>query len=94
MDLEVKTTENRMESLEEIRHREQFRRLCVVPIAIAFVLTVVAILYMIVKIHCFVDIPLFVILAVVSLILIRMMIVRGRELSNRIDRMIEERGRN
>ena len=104
MALEEKQTENvqtennqmeaRQETLEEIRDREQIRRFCVIPIAIVFILIVVAILSTIIKKHCFVDMPLFVILSLVSLILIVMMINRGRELSNRINRILEERGQN
>lgn len=94
MTLEENKKEGRMESLEEIRDREQIRRLCVIPIAIEFIVIVVAILSVIIKKHCFVDMPLFVILSLVSLILIVMMINRGRELSNRINRILEERGQN
>ena len=102
MAMEEKQTENvqaennqmgaSLEILEEIRDREQIRRFCVFPIAIAFIVIVVAILSVMIKKHCFVDMPLFVIFSLVSLILIVMMINRGRELSKRINRMIEKEG--
>lgn len=102
MAMEEKQTENvqaennqmgaSQEILEKIRDQEQIRRFCVFPIAIAFIVIVVAILSVTTKKHCFVDMPLFVIFSLVSLILIVMMINRGRELSNRINRMIEEEG--
>ena len=54
----------------------------------------ILVLYVIIRKHCFVDLPLFVILAVVAIWLMGRLFVKNQELCNRISEVLEERGLN
>ena len=54
----------------------------------------ILVLYVIIRKHCFVDLPLFVILAVVAIWLMRTLFVKNQELCDRISEMLGERGLN
>ena len=57
-------------------------------------LLLILVLYVIIRKHCFVDLPLFVILAVVAIWLMRTLFVKNQELCDRISEMLGERGLN
>lgn len=54
----------------------------------------ILVLYIIIRKHCFVDLPLFIILAVVAIGLMGRLFVKNQELCKRISEMLEEKGLN
>lgn len=81
-----------IERLRTMWEEQTAKRISFYPIAVGVVALLILFLYMIISRHCFIDMPLLVILAVISMVLIYLSISKGRILTKRIDQMLEERG--
>ena len=64
------------------------------PFAVGCLTVIVLILYAIVKEHCLVDMPLFILLSVLALVFLCLLQRENRKLCVRIEAMLEERRHN
>ena len=80
--------------LKQIQEQAESSKLRNFLLLIGILPVFILVLYVIIRKHCFVDLPLFVILAVVAIWLMGKLFVKNKELCNRISEVLEERGLN
>lgn len=77
--------------LETVLAGQKVKKLLYYPFAVSCLAVIVLILYAIVQAHCLVDLPLFVILTVLTVACLFFMQRENRRLCGRIEEMLEER---
>ena len=80
--------------LKQIQEQAESSKLRNFLLLIGILPIFILVLYIIIRKHCFVDLPLFVILAVVAIWLMGRLFVKNQELCNRISEILGERGLN
>lgn len=91
--LQVKQTME-CERLETVLTEQKVKKLMYYPFAVGCLTVIVLILYAIVKGHCLVDLPLFILLSVLALVFLCLLQRENRKLCVRIEAMLEERRHN
>ena len=86
--------EAEIQQLEQMQKQAESSKLRNFLLLIGILPVFILVLYVIIWGHCFVDLPMFVVLAVVAICLIRTLFVKNRELCDRISDMLAERGLN
>ena len=76
--------------LESMLKEQKTKQILFYPYAIGFVGVLFMILYPVVKVHCFVDIPLLAVLAVLTVVLLWLQIRENQRLCHRVEEMLEE----
>lgn len=79
------------ERLEKTLTEQKIKRILFYPYAVSCLGILVMILYLIIKGHCFVDLPLLMILAVLTVLFLWMQLKENQKLCDRIETMLEER---
>ena len=77
--------------LESMLKEQKTKQILFYPYAIGFVGVLFMILYPVVKVHCFVDIPLLAVLAVLTAVLLWWQLRENQRLCDRVEKMLEER---
>ncbi len=77
--------------LESTLKEQKAKQILFYPYAIGCVGVVVMILYLVVKGHCFVDLPLLAVLAVLTAVLLWLQLRENQRLCDRVEEMLEER---
>ena len=77
--------------LESMLKEQKAKQILFYPYAIGFVGVLFMILYPVVKVHCFVDIPLLAVLAVLTAVLLWWQLRENQRLCDRVEKMLEER---
>ena len=80
-----------IERLQAMQKEQTAKRISFYPIAVGVVAFLILILYIIISRHCLMDMPLLVVLCVLSMVMIFLSLSKGRALTGRIDQMLEER---
>ena len=86
--------EGEIKQLEQMLEQAKSNKLHFFLLMIGSLTVFILVLYLIIHGHCFVDLPLFVILAAVAIWLMRMLFKKNQELCDRISDMLGERGLN
>lgn len=76
--------------LESMLKEQKTKQILFYPYAIGLVGVLFMILYPVVKVHCFVDIPLLAVLAVLTVVLLWLQIRENQRLCHRVEEMLEE----
>ena len=80
--------------LKQMREQAESSKLRNFLLLIGILPIFILVLYIIIRKHCFVDLPLFLILTVVAIWLMGRLFVKNQKLCNRISEVLEERGLN
>lgn len=86
--------EKEIRCLEELQDQARNNRFYFFPLAIGTLAILILVLYVVIKGHCFIDMPLFVILAVIAICLMKDLFVKNQKLCDRISERLGERGLN
>ena len=86
--------EAEIKQLEQMQEQAESNKLRSFLLIIGSLTVFILVLYVIIHGHCFVDLPLFAILAVVAIWLMRTLLKKNQELCDRISDMLGERGLN
>ena len=77
--------------LEKMLDEQKAKQILFYPYAVGCVGVLVMLLYLVVKGHCFVDLPLLVLLAVLAAVLLWLQLRENQRLCDRVEEMLEER---
>ena len=77
--------------LESMLKEQKTKQILFYPYAVGCVGVLVMILYLVVKGHCFVDLPLLAVLAVLTAVLLWWQLRENQRLCDRVEEMLEER---
>lgn len=91
---QVQLEEEGQRRLKQIQEQAESSKLRNFLLLLGILPIFILVLYIIIRKHCFVDLPLFIILAVVAIGLMGRLFVKNQELCKRISEVLEESGLN
>ena len=91
---QVQLEEEGQRRLKQIQEQAESSKLRNFLLLLGILPIFILVLYIIIRKHCFVDLPLFIILAVVAIGLMGRLFVKNQELCNRISEVLEGSGLN
>lgn len=91
---QVQLEEEGQRRLKQIQEQAESSKLRNFLLLLGILPIFILVLYIIIRKHCFVDLPLFIILAVVAIGLMGRLFVKNQELCNRISEVLEQSGLN
>lgn len=77
--------------LEKTLEEQKAKQILFYPYAVGCIGVLLMILYLVIKEHCFVDLPLLIILAVLTAVFLTLQLKENKRLCDRVEMMLEER---
>ncbi len=77
--------------LEKTLEEQKAKQILFYPYAVGCIGVLLMILYLVIKGHCFVDLPLLIILAVLTAVFLTLQLKENKRLCDRVEMMLEER---